>query len=382
MPEKKFTTVFPLVRGKTSKQAHADLPKYNENTTFEEEHGRKGFFGKVSHLYHIHPPTGWINIDGPLKPELLDTNLLEPNGSNDVWSTPTVLMQNSDVKLKVSKRSGPMPYYFRNSEGDDLWFVHQGKGTIETTYGPLEFDQGDYIVIPRGTMYRVVPETKNNHFLVIESRSEIEIPDRGMLGPNALFDPAVIETPEPAPIINSDKKDWIVRVKRNDQYTDFTFPYNPIDVIGWKGDVTPWKLNIHDFRPIMSHRYHLPPSAHTTFLSSTGSFVICSFVPRPFETEESAIKVPFHHSNVDYDEIIFYHDGNFFSRDNISSGMITFHPCGFTHGPHPKALTKMFKQNKTMTDEYAVMLDTKNPMELTPEGRGVANPDYWKSWMS
>ena len=147
-----------------------------------------------------------------------------------------------------------------------------------------------------------------------------------------------------SPQVIEDNKEWTVRFKRFEEYTDYLFPNNPCDVVGWKGDVSPWKISIKDFRPINSHRYHLPPSAHTTFLTS--SFVICSFVPRPFETADDALKIPFFHSNVDYDEVIFYHDGEFMSRDGIKSGYVSYHPMGFTHGPHPEALKNAFKQKK------------------------------------
>ena len=379
MADRKYLSVFPLAKGNTSKQAHAMLPQVDGKTTYEEEQGRQGFFGKVSHLYHTHPPTGWTKIEGPLKPELINTSKLEPTDQIDPWGSPVTFLQNHDVQLKTSRRSKPMPFYYRNAEGDDVWFVHRGEGVFETIYGPLTFKRGDYIVIPRGALYRVIPTTTDNFFLIIESREEIQIPDRGMLGPNAQYDLAMIETPDPKPILDQDGKEWVVRIKRNNLFTDMTFPYNPIDVIGWKGDVTPWKLNIHDFRPIKSHRYHLPPSVHTTFISE--GFVICSFVPRPFEMSDDAIKIPFFHSNVEYDEVIFYHEGDFFSRDNIGQTMVTLHPYGITHGPHPKALQNMLVQKKPMTDEYAVMVDARNPLEVTPEGRKASDPDYWKAWM-
>ena len=379
MSDKKVTPLFPKVKGKTSRQAHVKLPKVNDKTTYEEEHGRQGFFGKVSHLYHLNPPTGWIDIDGPLKPQLFNTSQMQSSDLTDPWGEPITFLQNNDVQLKISRRSEPMPFYYRNAEGDDIWFVHRGEGRFETVYGPLTFKKGDYIVIPRGTIYRVVPTTKDNHFLIIESREEVQIPDRGLLGPTALFDPAMIETPEPEPII--DNKQWIVRIKRQNQYTHYKFPFNPIDVVGWKGDVTPWKISIYDFLPVMSHRYHLPPSVHTTFISK--GFVVCSFVPRPFETDEEALKVPFFHSNVEYDEVIFYHDGDFFSRGGIvKPGYVTFHPCGFTHGPQPGSLKKAFKQDKAMTDEYAVMVDARNPLNVTEDGEKASVPDYWKSWMA
>ena len=380
--DKKVTPVFPLVKGKTSRQAHTNLPLENGKTTYEEEIGRQGFFGKATHFYHINPPTGWNKIDdGDFKPHLIDTNKLEPTDKTDPWGNPKLFLKNSDVQLWISKRSEPMPFYFKNTEGDDVWFVHKGEGTIQTVFGHMAFKTGDYLVFPRGTFYRIMPTTKDNYFLIIESREEITIPDRGVLGPTALYDTAMIETPEPNPLPNGGMgTETVARYKRSNKYTHYTYPYDiGRDVTGWKGDVSAWKLSIFDFRPIMSHRYHMPPSVHTTFLSE--GFVICSFVPRPFEMSDDAIKIPFFHSNVEYDEMIFYHDGNFFSRDNIKPGMVTLHPAGFTHGPHPKALTHMLKQDKPFTDEYAVMLDARKPLEIPEDAKLASDEDYWKSWM-
>ncbi|MHA2250273.1 MAG: homogentisate 1,2-dioxygenase [Candidatus Kariarchaeaceae archaeon] len=372
----RITPLFPLVKGKTSKQAHANLPMIDNKVTYEHEHGRQGFFGKASHLYHKNPPTNYKHIDGSFKPEMFDTNQLVPTDKMDPWGSPTTFLRNNDVQLKISKRTEPMPFYYKNTEGDDIWFVHKGMGKIETIYGPLSFQNGDYIVIPRGTIYRVVPTTTDNHFLVIESTEEVNIPDRGLLGPHALFDPAIIVTPEPEVV--EDNREWIVRYKRLGNYTHYTYPNNPLDVVGWKGDVTPWKISIKDFRPVNSHRYHLPPSTHTTFMSQ--GFIVCSFVPRPYETSEDAIKIPFFHSNVEYDEVIYYFEGDFMSRDDVNPGFVSFHPMGFTHGPHPKALKRMLKQDKLMTQEYAVMIDTRYPLEIPDEAKNALLADYWKSW--
>ncbi|HXW10732.1 MAG TPA: hypothetical protein VD737_08960, partial [Steroidobacteraceae bacterium] len=170
----------------------------------------------------------------------------------------------------------------------------------------------------------------------------------------------------------------VVKVKRAGEISTITFPFNPLDAIGWKGDLMAVKLNWRDIRPLMSHRFHLPPSAHTTFVA--GRFVVCTFVPRPIESDPGALKVPFFHNNDDYDEVIFYHAGDFFSRDNIHPGMVTFHPAGFTHGPHPKALARMFEQTKPATDEYAVMIDTRDSLDVTDAGLAVEWDGYVDSW--
>lgn len=361
----------PLIKGRVTRQAHVALPE----GTYEEEHGRKGFYGKSAHLYHANPPTGWIRFEGKLRPHCFDLNKLEPSDLCDPKGSPVAFLGNRDVRVLVSRRSEPMPFYLRNADGDELYFVHRGSGVVETDFGPLQFEKGDYIVIPRAVTYRVVPETKDNFFLVVESQREFDQPEKGILGQHALYDPAAIVTPEPAPQLD-DRREWEVRIKAADEFSSVWYPFNPIDVVGWKGDLTVWKINIRDIRPVMSHRAHLPPSAHTTFV--TEGAVICSFVPRPLEEDMDAMRVPFFHRNTDYDEFIFYHDGDFFSKDNIKPGMATLHPRGIHHGPHPKALANQKK--KTHTDEYAVMLDGLNPISVLPEGEQVEWADYWASW--
>lgn len=366
--------MYPLKKGLASRQAHVALPP----GTVEEEHGRSGFFGAASHLYRLNPPTGWTNIEGPLRPHLIDTNLLTPTDQHDPEGEPVIFLGNNDVRMSISRRSSPMPFTFRNADGDEVYFVHRGQGRFETDYGVIPYEVGDYVVIPRGTNYRVIPEVEDNYFLIVESTGEINQPSKevkGLIGQHALYDPAVVVTPELAPV-NQEPGEYRVRIKRLGQYTHVTYPFDPIDVVGWKGDLTVWKINIKEIRPVMSHRAHLPPSAHTTFL--TDNAVMCTFLPRPLEEDDDALKVPFYHRNTDYDEVLFYHDGDFFSRDNIKPGMVTLHPIGIHHGPHPKALRNQSK--KTRTDEVAVMLDARNALFLSPEAEAVEFAEYWKSW--
>ncbi|PYT16015.1 MAG: homogentisate 1,2-dioxygenase [Acidobacteria bacterium] len=368
--------MYPLKKGKIARQAHVGLPE----GTYEEEHGRKGFYGKTAHLYHAHPPTDWIRFEGKLRPHCLDLNKLTPTDQNDPNGAPVAFLGNDDVKLYVSRRSHPMPFYFRNADGDELLFVHRGEGTIETDFGPLRFERGDYLVLPRAVTYRIAPETKDNFFLIIQSKSEFEQPEKGLIGQHALYDPGVVVTPEPAPQLSdrspSGTDEFEVRIKVDDEFSKVFYPFSPLDVVGWKGDLTVWKINLRDIRPVMSHRAHLPPSAHSTFI--TQGAVVCSFVPRPLEQDPDALRVPFFHRNTDFDEFIFYHDGDFFSKDNIKPGMATLHPRGIHHGPHPKALANQAK--KTATDEYAVMLDGLNPIHVLPDGERCEWKEYWASW--
>ena len=365
--------MYPLKKGRTSRQAHVGLPE----GTYEEEHGRKGFSGKSAHLYHSHPPTAWTRFEGKLRPHCIDCNALRPTDKDRPDGTPVAFLGNEDVRLFVSRRSHPMPYYCRNADGDELYFIHRGAGVIETDFGPLAFEKGDYVIIPRSVTYRVIPEGTDNFFLIVESRGEFDQPEKGLIGQHALYDPATIVTPEPTPI-QDDSREWEERIKSGDEYSSVFYPFNPMDVVGWKGDLSVWKINLRDIRPVMSHRAHLPPSAHTTFV--TRGAIVCSFVPRPLEEDADALKVPFFHRNSDYDEFIFYHDGNFFSRDNIKPGMVTLHPRGIHHGPHPKALAG--QASRTRTDEYAVMLDGLNPIRVLPAGEEAEWKDYWKSWSS
>jgi homogentisate 1,2-dioxygenase len=244
----------------------------------------------------------------------------------------------------------------------------------------MAYRDGDYIVLPRGTIWRLAP-TQATKTLTIEARNgAYRLPDRGLLGPHAIFDPGVLETPvlDDAFRAQSDENDWEVRIKRRDTITTVTYPFNPLDAIGWKGNLSVVRLNWRDIRPVMSHRYHVPPSVHSTFVADR--FVVCTFVPRPIESDPGALKVPFFHSNDDYDEVIFYHRGDFFSRDNIRPGMMTFHSAGFTHGPHPKAFAAGVAAAKSETDEVAVMIDARDPLDMTAAAEAVEVRGYADSW--
>jgi homogentisate 1,2-dioxygenase len=268
----------------------------------------------------------------------------------------------------------------RNSDGDLLLFVHEGAGDLFCDFGHLTYRDGDYIMIPRGTMWRLEPSLQTV-LLMIEARDgAFKLSERGLLGPHAVFDPAVLETPKIDDAFRAQADDEThLYVKRRDAVTTITYPYNPLDAVGWKGNLAPVRLNWRDIRPVMSHRYHLPPSVHSTFVANR--FVVCTFVPRPIESDPGALKVPFFHSNEEYDEAIFYHRGSFFSRDNIHPGMMTMHPSGITHGPHPKAFAAGAKAARKETDEVAVMIDSRDPFELGKAAQDNENQDYANSWM-
>ncbi len=352
-----------------TKQAHVKIPK----GLYEEEHGRKGFFGRVSHLYHENPLTSWTKIEGDLKPRCLPPVFKNNELENDFIP----YLHNNDCIISLGVLNKDCKHFLRNADFDEMYFLHEGSGRIETSYGHLELKKGDYLILPRGTTFKFYTN-EIMKFLQIESSSEFEQPTRGILGPNALYDQTAIVTPEAALGSEQGQKEYTLKIKREGKMTTVTYPFNPLDVKGWKGSVYPWKLSIYDYCPIMSHKYHIPPSGHTTFVCK--NFVVCSFVARPLEdSKEGVLKVPFYHSNIDYDEVLFYHEGNFFSRDNIDAGAITFHPQGINHGPHPNAFKKA--DDKTFTDEYAVMIDTRYPLKRTEYFSKSENQDYWKSWM-
>jgi homogentisate 1,2-dioxygenase len=362
------------VEGKASRQAHADLPP----GTYEREMSKEGFFGPAAFFHHRHPPTGWSSFEGPLSPHAFDLAKLTATGASP-WSAHEVLF-NAHCRIRFWRVAGKMDALARNADGDELVFVHQGRGDLFCDFGHLSFEAGDYIVIPRGTMWRLECAEPVAALLVEATNASYLLPDKGLLGGHAIFDPALLDAPsvDDAFRAQQDEKPWRVLVKRRGAVSTVTFPYNPLDAVGWHGDLSVCRINVRDLRPVMSHRYHLPPSAHTTFVGNR--FVVCTFAPRPFETDPGALKVPFFHNNDDYDEFLFYHAGDFFSRDNIHPGMATLHPGGFTHGPHPKALERMLVQTKPATDEYAVMVDTRDALEIGAAAASVEWAGYVDSW--
>lgn len=362
-------------QGRHTKQGHKGIPE----GCYEEEQGRKGFFGPVSHLIKPKPSTRWTSIEGPLRPHLYDLVKMAPQ-----WGHWQRLFFNPDVAIYNywdRHTQQPIQQAFRNADGDTLYFCHRGGGRVLTEYGLLSFRRGSYVLIPKCVTHSFHFDEDTN-FLVIESKtSSYREPDRGMVGRNAFYDPAAFGKPnlEELHSFKATTQSAAVRVmvKREGQVTKFTYDDCVYDTVGWKGDFFPITLHVDDLMPMLSARVHLPPSTHATFVSQ--GFVVCTFLPRPLETDADALKVPFYHQNIDYDEVLFYHDGDFFSRDNLHAGMMTLHPAGFPHGPHPKAVQGV--SNKTHTDEYAVMIDTWRHLQIDPEMTKVEVEDYWQSWM-
>ncbi len=365
---------FPRTEGQASRQAHCDLPA----GTFERELGREGFFGPATHMYHRHPPTGWLRFEGDLRPRAFDTTHLGATGPLP-WDA-SGLLHNASVSIRLWHMEQSMSELARNADGDDLLFIHEGYGELFCDYGRLEVREGDYVLLPRSTMWRLEAEQPMRLLMIEATGGSYMLPDKGLVGPHAIFDPAILDTPrlDEAFMDQQDESEWTVNVKRQGKVTRILYPFNPLDAVGWKGDLAPVRVNWRDIRPLLSDRYHLPPSAHTTFLANR--FVVCTFAPRPFESDPGALKVPFFHNNDDFDEVIFYHRGEFFSRDNIHPGMITYHPVGFTHGPHPKALKNAFQPRTSGTDEVAVMIDARDGLTVDERAEPIEWDGYADSW--
>lgn len=365
----------PHIEGQASRQAHADLPE----GTYERELGKEGFFGPASHMLHPRPPTGWTEWEGPLRPRAFDCVKLAVGGASP-WNAHELLF-NAHLRFRYWTCASSMDHLVRNADGDELLFVHAGDAELFCDYGHLRVTAGDYVVLPRGTMWRIECAAKVELLLIEATGSSYQLPDKGLVGDHAIFDPAMLDLPaidEHFKAQAAKPGTWRVVVKRRNLLSTVTYPYNPLDALGWHGNLHPARINVKDIRPLMSHRYHVPPSAHTTFVANR--FVVCTFAPRPFESDPGALKVPFFHNNDDYDEVLFYHAGDFFSRDGIHPGMITLHPCGFTHGPHPKALKNMLVPKKPATDEYAVMIDARDALDIGPSASPIEAPDYHRSW--
>ena len=365
-------------QGKIHSQAHKGI----KEGAYEEEQGRAGFYGPVSHLVKTAPSSRWKQIKGPLKPRMYDLNKLVSSKERQFQK----LLYNSSVHLSYLKWSKSQDLKntkgFRNADGDLIYFCHKGQGEVFTEYGLISFKKGSYIVMPRCLVHSFVL-SEDSEFFVIESRCGFfKEPERGMLGQHAVYDPQSLQKPNLSlQLERLNELELTVReieVQKQDEITLFSYEQGIYDIEAWKGTLFPFVLDISQIMPVTSHRAHLPPSVHTTFL--TKDFVVCSFVPRPLESDADSLKVPFFHQNIDYDEVLFYHDGDFFSRDNLESGMISLHPSGFPHGPHPKAFKST--AHKTQTDEVAVMVDSAIPFERDKNLQAIERQDYWKSWQT
>ncbi len=371
----------PMRAGTASRQAHADLPP----GTFEREIGREGFGGPATHMYHRHAPTAWLHWDGPHRPRAYDLNRLDGVlAPLDCPLDAPLVAGNAHMRLRCWKPREPMRHLARNADGDDLLFIHEGGGHLFCDYGHLLLNCGDYLVLPRGTAWRYEPTAPSFVLLLEATGDSFQLPDRGLLGEHALFDTGVLDVPRIDDAFlaqqhgSEGSREWALRIQARHRVSTLTYPHNPLDAVGWKGTLAPVRLNWRDIRPVLSARYHVPPSAHTTFV--TQRMAVCTFCPRPAETDPGALKVPFFHSNDDCDELLFLHAGQFFSRDGMGPGMMTFHPAGFPHGPHPVAYRASLTNPRTELHEVAINIDTRDPLDMGPAVAACERTGHADSW--
>jgi len=355
----------------------------------EEVLGYEGFSGNESILYHLHSPCRLDEVGGfePIVRDewvpdthvhrLADSNPIPAGG--DPVDGRHLLMFNNDIEVWVCKPTEPMEGFYRNGEGDEVVYVHRGSGELHTMFGRLSYREKDYVVIPRGTTHRWEPAREDQHWLVFHTPGEIETPNRyrnryGQLLEHAPYSQRDFHGPEELETFD-DEGEFTVVVRVRDGMQTYVLDRHPFDVTGWDGYVYPYTFNAMDFEP-RAGRFHLPPPAHQTFQGP--NFVICTFAPRMLDWDETAVPLPYHHSNIQSEEVMFYADGDYAARKGVEIGCLTLHPSGLPHGPQPGAVEKAIGARST--NELAVMWDTFRPLRLTTLWRDVDNPAYAYSW--
>jgi homogentisate 1,2-dioxygenase len=376
--------------GEIPHKRHTQFRKPDGGLYREEVMGLEGFSGVQSLLYHHFLPPRVLKIEdcGASVPQYADFGALQHRAfktvdappCGDAFTARRTLMGNKDVTLGVSRPTESMPYFYRNGQAYEVWFVHEGHGMLRTQFGNLPYEPGDYIVIPFGTTWQMSIGNDEQRFFVIEAPSQIEPPKRyrnkyGQLLEHAPYSERDIRVPTTLETY-TDRGEFEVRVKARDRITRHILDHHPLDVVGWDGYLYPWIFNIRDFEPITG-RVHQPPPVHQTF--EGWNFVVCSFVPRLFDYHPEGIPAPYNHSNVNSDEVIYYCDGNFMSRKGIDKYDITLHPSGLPHGPQPGATEKSIGVKGT--EELAVMVDTFNPLQLTVDALALEKREYMMSWL-
>ncbi|MFF8610953.1 homogentisate 1,2-dioxygenase [Streptomyces sp. NPDC015346] len=359
-------------QGRIARQAHSAVPE----GTYEEHHARRGFEGEVSQLYHAHPTTDWLRVEGPIRPRGIQLTDLATADASDPRALPTLLMFNDDIKISVSKRSAPMPYYFRNADGDTLLLTQYGSGTLVCDYGTLTYGPLEYLVIPKGTSYRLVPDEGVEHLTyVVETREPVALPERGLLGHFLPFDRGLLDVPQldPQPMgISAENADgeWEVLVKRDGELSSIFYAFDPADVEGWTGSLAPFRLRLADIRPLTSERLDVPPMTHATFQS--GQNWIVTMAPRPMQSAEDAERAQPYHRNVDYDEVIVplgTHDGR---KVGPPPGLMSVTPGGMNHGPNQARLAAA----RDRLPIYVWNIDTFHPLHYTDAFAAGEIPDF------
>ncbi|MCF8449546.1 MAG: homogentisate 1,2-dioxygenase [Taibaiella sp.] len=377
--------------GLVPEKRHTVSRQPNGNLYQEELVGTQGFAGLSSLVYHLYPPTCVKQKGKPysVAPEIAIENGLNAMSFNgydvkpeaDYIKSRKTLFVNNAMHIGMAAPTASPEYFYKNADADELLFVHKGSGMLYTMYGSLHFNYGDYIVIPRGTVYQIVFNTAENKLLYIESFDPIFTPRRyrndfGQLLEHSPFCERDIKRPQNLQTID-EKGSFDIYIKKKGMMFPYVYANHPFDVAGWDGYHYPYTFSIFNFEPITG-RIHMPPPVHQTFESK--NFVVCSFVPRLYDYHPMAIPAPYHHSNIDSDEVLYYVDGDFMSRNNIKEGQFTLHPGGIPHGPHPGAIERSIGQKET--GELAVMIDPFNPLMITEEAMKIDVPDYYKSWIT
>jgi homogentisate 1,2-dioxygenase len=371
---------------------HTQFRKPDGTLYAEELVSTEGFNSIYSLIYHCHPPTlvKQIGQEWSVEPRVaLQKNMqhrsyltFKTAPENDYINSRKVLLMNQDIRIGVAAPTkGTDDYFFKNTDADEVLFVHEGSGCLRTIYGRIDFEYGDYLVIPRGTIYQIHFNDTNNRLLVMESPSPVYPPKRyqnsvGQLLEHSPYCERDIKLPHNLET-HDEHGDFKVMIKKQDMIWPYTYATHPFDAIGWDGYLYPFAFSIHNYEPITG-RVHMPPPIHQTFEGK--GFVICSFVPRLYDYHPNSIPAPYNHSNVDSDEILYYVDGDFMSRKHVERGMITLHPKGIPHGPHPGTVEKSIGAKETK--ELAVMIDPFHPLMITEEAMAVEDPGYWSTWMA
>lgn len=377
--------------GKIPPKRHTIFKKPDGSLYYEQLFGTIGFDGMSTNSYHEHRPTMVKEIRGQysIKPEIALENHLKSYRLKgfqvapqpDYLDSRKVVLTNSDVNIILAApQHSTKDYFYKNADADELIFVHQGTGVLRTHLGNLDFKYGDYLMIPRGIIYKLDFDSEVNRFFIVESRRPIYTPKRyrnwfGQLLEHSPFCERDLRRPETLET-HDEKGEFLIKIKKQDEIFDMIYASHPFDVVGYDGYNFPYAFSIHDFEPITG-RIHQPPPVHQTF--ETDAFVVCSFVPRLYDYHPESIPAPYNHSNIDSDEVLYYVDGDFMSRNDIAPGHISLHPAGIPHGPHPGAVERSIGQ--TETEELAVMVDTFKPLKVTVEGLAISDDSYHKSWM-
>lgn len=377
--------------GKIPPKRHTQFRKPDEELYSEELFSTEGFSNDYSLLYHVYPPTQIIKTEKPVNvaPQVAEEKMLKHRSfegfnikpAKDFLDSRVPVLVNNDVHIVLASPAASVnDYYYKNADADEIIFIHKGMGVLKTLYGDLPFSYGDYLVIPRGTIYQIHFHNDENRLFIAESFSPVRFPKRylsknGQLLEHSPYCERDIRPPQNLET-HTEKGDFLVRTKKKGILYNIHYAAHPFDVIGWDGCCYPYAFSIHDFEPITG-RVHQPPPVHQTF--EANNFVVCSFVPRLFDYHPLSIPAPYNHSNIDSDELIYYVDGDFMSRKNVTRGMLTLHPGGIPHGPHPGTVQKSIGAKETK--ELAVMVDTFHPLMLTKQALEIENEGYVQSWI-